>query len=70
MEVSGREFGAGASNLQIIALLDVEMQPVLQLLEAGGVLQEPLALAKGFEDTALPREKTQESLLYPLQICP
>lgn len=65
MEVSGREFGAGASNLQIIALLDVEMQPVLQLLEAGGVLQEPLALAKGFEDTALPREKPKKAYCIP-----
>lgn len=36
------------SNLQIITLFDVEVQPIFQLLCAAMLLQEPFTLSKGF----------------------
>lgn len=51
-------------NLQVITLLNIEVQPIFQLLNAGRVLQETLPLPKGFETPTIPEEKRGKGFLF------
>lgn len=42
-------------NLKVITLLNIEVQPIFQLLKAGRVLQETFTLPKGFQTTTVPK---------------
>lgn len=53
-------------NLQVITLLNVEVQPIFQLLDAGRVLQETFTLPKGFETTTIPKGKRGKEFILSL----